>query len=72
MAVKNAAMANISSLSLEDLLKALLVAQREVAKLRMELRMGQLKNTSMYSLAKKEVARISTAISAKKISEVII
>lgn len=72
MAVKNAVVANISSLSFEELSKALLVAQREVAKLRMELRMGQLKNTSTYSLAKKEVARISTAISAKKISEVII
>ncbi len=56
----------------EELKNTLAVARRTVVTLRMELRMGQLKDTAKYAKAKKEVARIMTAMSAKQISDLII
>jgi len=63
---------SLVSLSWEDLSSRLKVARRNVARLRMELMVGQLKNTSQYLLAKKDVARVMTAMAAKSLSEVVI
>lgn len=63
---------SLVSLSWEDLSSRLKVARRNVARLRMELMIGQLKNTSQYLLAKKDVARVMTAMAAKSLSEVVI
>lgn len=72
MGVKKTQMTEFVSLSSEEIVKKLAVARREVATMRMELRMGQLKDTAKYSSAKKMVARLMTALSAKKLSEIII
>lgn len=72
MAKKKTVVADMSTYTLSELLVKLAEARREVARLRMELRMGQLKDTAKYARAKKVVAQVSTAVSAKKLSEIII
>lgn len=60
----------LDSLSLEELLKKLEIARRESASLKMNARVGQEKNTSSVRIARKNVARIQTAISKKNFLEV--
>lgn len=55
----------LDSLSLEELFKKLEVVRRESASIKMSARVGQEKNTSTVRMARKNVARIQTAISKK-------
>lgn len=54
---------SLEKLSRSDLLKKLEVSRRESASVKMNARVGQEKNTSRVRMARKNIARIQTAIS---------
>lgn len=59
--------ASLQKLSMDELVKRLAVARREKASLTMSSRVGQEKNSSLVRIARRNVARIQTAISEKEL-----
>ncbi len=55
--------------TLLDLQKKLAVAQKECFKLKLELKMGKLKNVKEPRQKRKEIARIQTIIQQKKMEQ---
>ena len=63
--------ASLEKLSLVDLLKKLEVSRRVFASIKMNARVGQEKNTSNVRVARKNIARIQTAISGVERKELL-
>lgn len=60
---------DLKNQTLLDLQKKLAVTQKECLKLKLDLKMGKLKNVKEPSQKRKEIARIQTIIQQKKMEQ---
>ncbi len=63
--------ASLEKMTISELLKKLEIARRDSASIKINARVGQEKNTSTVRMARKNVARIQTAISAVEKKELL-
>lgn len=69
MSKKNVLSQNIKQQTLENIGQSFLHLKKELFNLRFQKTLGELKNTSRFSVAKKEIARLKTELSVRKIRE---
>lgn len=60
---------NVINLSKNDLNDKVLLFKKELFNLRVQQTIGELKNTSRFSIVKKEIARIKTELAKRKLGD---